>query len=100
MRRASSVARLYAPLAVLLLSSIAAGGARTVHAAGTTVIVANTDAPTDCGPHHDAVTDLTAALGATRKGKVLLTAVDFRPLAPAVESVTGTVTGNTLATPA
>ena len=44
MRRASSVARLYAPLAVLLLSSIAAGGARTVHAAVTTVIVANTDA--------------------------------------------------------
>ena len=42
MRRASSVARLYAPLAVLLLSSITAGGAQTVHAAGTTVIVANT----------------------------------------------------------
>jgi parallel beta helix pectate lyase-like protein len=73
MRSASPVlSRLRAPLAALLLLGNAAGGARTVLAAGNTVIVAATDAPTDCGRHRSAVTDLAAALTAAHSGKILL----------------------------
>lgn len=63
-----------APLLVML----ALGGAQPALAASSTVVVATTPNPTDCGKYHKAVTDLTSVLNTVKKGKVLVCPGDYQ----------------------
>src|SRR5512140_3556710 len=63
-----------APLLLMLVF----GGTQPVMAAGSTVVVATTPNPTNCGKYHTAQsTDLAAVLNAAKKGKVLVCPGDY-----------------------
>lgn len=63
------VGAVIAPLVLM----VGLGGAQTVQAAGRNIVVANTLTPNNCGKFHTAdTTQLTLALSAATKGKVLI----------------------------
>lgn len=55
-----------------LLMALTLGSAQPAQAASSTIVVAPTPNPTDCGKYHSAVTNLDQVLSTTKKGIILM----------------------------